>query len=282
MKGRSILRVLAVLFLGLGIGTGTLWADVKLHCTFDDEEAVRKPAAASDKDAMSIWTTGAGKILFEKGFLGKAARLHGKPRNVEIIKISPKALDFTRSGRMDFWIRFNKDPHKVKEEYYIFCDSHWPINFQMEVIPYDRPGNKKGEANYGLWLGARERGRDKQLFNWSSDRVHKGGPFSKIKVHEWNRFTVVWIKNEGKDDELRTTINGETVPGSPRGAMLTDVTGKLPAPADNVGDIHIGGNKYGAYTSDFSIDELWIFDDPDDTPEKHGLKVPNAATEKDE
>ena len=107
MKGRSILRVLAVLFLGLGIGTGTLWADVKLHCTFDDEEAVRKPAAASDKDAMSIWTTGAGKILFEKGFLGKAARLHGKPRNVEIIKISPKALDFTRSGRMDFWIRFN-------------------------------------------------------------------------------------------------------------------------------------------------------------------------------
>jgi hypothetical protein len=150
----------------------------------------------------------------------------------------------------------------------------------MEVIPYDRPGNEKGEACYGLWLGARERGAAKQLYNWSSDRFHGGGPFSKIKAGAWNRFTVVWLRNEGKDDELRTYINGETVEGSPQGAMLTDVTGKLPAPEDKVGEVHVGGNKFGAYTSDFSIDELWIFDDPSDTPEKHGLKAPEASAGK--
>jgi hypothetical protein len=264
----------AVLNVVLCLWAAAASAEVKLHCTFDDEAAIAKPAAAAVEGAMSTWTTGAGKILYEDGLVGKAARLHGNQRNNEIIKISPKALDFTKSGRMDFWIRFNADPHKVKEEYYIFCDSAWPINFQMEVIPYDRPNNEKGEACYGTWLGARERGRDKLLYNWSSDRFHKGGPFSRIKQGEWVRITLVWIKNDGKDDELKTFINGETVPGTPQGAMLTDVTGKLPAPTDKVGNIHIGGNAYGAYTSDFTIDELWVFDDPEDSPEKRGFKPP--------
>ncbi|MDQ7837658.1 MAG: hypothetical protein RDU59_04095 [Thermodesulfobacteriota bacterium] len=52
---------------------------------------------------------------------------------------------------------------------------------------------------------------------------------------------------------------------------MRDVTGKLPVKG-KWRELHIGGNKYGSFTNDFSMDELWIFNSPDDSPEQYGLR----------
>ncbi|OGF44507.1 MAG: hypothetical protein A2452_12760 [Candidatus Firestonebacteria bacterium RIFOXYC2_FULL_39_67] len=254
------------------IFAASLHAKVMLHSTFDSAAAINKPAAASCKNALSVWTAGEGKIAFEDGMFGKAARLHGKDKNIEILKINSMAVDFTNSGRIDFWLKFNEDPHKIKDGsyFYILCDISESRNFKMGVS-----GLGDDQAQLTLWLGASERGSDKQLYNIASD-VKEPRVFLKIKPGEWHRYTIIWIKNAEKDDELKTYIDGETVEGSSRGARLTDVTGKLPSgiAEEKWSDIHIGGNKEGSDTGDFSIDELWIFNDPNDSPEKNGLAVP--------
>lgn len=260
-----ILKVLiSFLYLQIVLPCNTVLGEVLLHTTFDCAEAVEKPEIVSRKVSgipVSLKTSGSGSIVFENSKFGRAVRLHGDLKNNELITISARCIDFSKSGRMDFWIKFNRNPHNVEKEFYIFFDSNWPINFQIEVIPYN-----SRQSNFAVWLGARERGISKQLFVASGDRYHPNGPWSKIKKNEWHRITLKWWKHIAKDDELRLYIDGLCNDES-----MYDLTGRLPEKR-KWKKIYIGGNKYGVLTNDFSVDELWIFDDPDDSPENYGFK----------
>ncbi|MDQ7837657.1 MAG: hypothetical protein RDU59_04090 [Thermodesulfobacteriota bacterium] len=86
------------------------WGEVLLHCTFDNGSAIKEPDRVPAETAgkpMRLKTSGSGVILFEAGKFGKAVRLHGDLKNHELIVINPCCIDFSGSGRMDFWIKFN-------------------------------------------------------------------------------------------------------------------------------------------------------------------------------
>lgn len=233
---------------------------VVLHCAFGEKEAC---GCGPGKQVEQV-RTGQGSISEDDSPYGKSLRLRGDLKNNAVIKIPGECINFARSGRVDFWVKFNEDPHGVRREKFLLADSAWPSSLQMEIIPYE--GN--GLTNLAIWLGAPERGLDKQLFVSNGDGYQPGGPWSRISAGAWHRITLKWWKhNNRKGDEARLYIDGITDDHS-----MHDKTGKLPDQG-SWGTIYMGANKYGDFGMDVSFSELWIFDDPDDSPEKHGLKM---------
>jgi hypothetical protein len=49
---------------------------------------------------------------------------------------------------------------------------------------------------------------------------------------------------------------------------MKDVTGKLPDKGAWAA-LNFGGNAFGHLAFDISLDDLWIFDNPDDSPEAY-------------
>lgn len=88
--------------------------------TVDNTEYVEEPQTVPDRvvgEPAAIIKTGSGSATFEPSQHGTALRLNEDQKSKELVKIDGMCLDFSTSGRMDFRIKFNRDPHKVNEKF---------------------------------------------------------------------------------------------------------------------------------------------------------------------
>ncbi|MGA1841290.1 MAG: fibronectin type III domain-containing protein [bacterium] len=238
--------------------------DGMLYSGMDSDEEINDPTFFTEK--VSGWETGVavvesgtGEVTYEAGYSGMAVRLNGSYGNNEQVVFEGDNFDFYDldgdGGRLDFWLKFNVDPHQAGEFYILRtkpCSDFFDIDLLGQngdpYLIFEFFGNANNPKTGGDRFLVYTRGWDKWE-NWQQD--------------EWHRITLTWKRNpEEADDELHLYIDG-TQEGC---TSCNDTGGILPTPDSedwiwtcSPDDLQVVIGNYYDLAIDMSVDELTSF-----------------------
>lgn len=230
-----------------------------LYSSMESPEEILRPSfATATYDSLDEAIPGIEHITFEAGRAGRAARIdaNGFQYSWPVdgpLRFHGDNFDFADpdndGGRLDFWIKFNVDPHTIYENTWL-ARSNWGqryINYEFAgsngnptdlfVFVYsDIPNNER--TNYG-GFGVTPRG-------WNR--------YEGIRQGEWHLFTLTWRRNGGPHRaELHLYIDG-----TQEGCLTcNDYNGNLP-PDGSITDFFFSPQLYDHYIP-FSVDEVYSF-----------------------
>jgi hypothetical protein len=265
----------------LGILTATASgqaAPLLLHSTMDSPQEIFQPDfAAAVYATLGEAVPGPDNVTFEPGHVGLAARFDGNGfqydwPNDGPVRFHGDNFDFADpdddGGRLDFWIKFNVDPHSTYANTWV-ARSNWGqryINFEFSGSPADLMIDVYGDENNN-WRT-----------NYEKFRVLPRGwsVYENIRQGEWHQISVLWRRNGGPHHaELHIFIDG-TQQGC---SGCSDYNGVLP-PDGSITDFFFSPALYDNYIL-FSIDEVYSFDSWDVSGESGNfadLQIPEGVT----
>lgn len=228
-----------------------------LHSTMDSAQDIFRPVFATGVYAtVEEAIPGPAHVTYETGRYATAARIDARGFQYTWpvdgpIRFHGDNFDFADpnddGGRLDFWIKFNVDPHNTYQNTWV-GRSNWGeryINLEFAGSPADFMVDVYSDVvntdrtNYGKFrVGPR---------TWSV--------YENIQQGEWHLFTITWRRNGGPHKaELHLYIDG-TQEGC---KGCNDYNGNLP-PAGSITDFFFSPQLYNNYIL-FSIDEVYSFD----------------------
>ncbi len=292
---RMFRRTLSLIVTACAVGSSTYVAhgspqlgSMLLHSTMNDAAAIHQPAVAAATLATvnlavpgnaPVPGTGAPQqnVFFEPGIFGAAARMDGPGYvydwpNDGLVRFHGDNFDFSDperdGGRLDFWVKFNLDPHATSANTWL-ARSSWGerhINFEFSGSPADLMVDVYGEVDHNYRT------------NYEKFRALPRGwsEYENIQQGEWNLFTFLWRNNGGPHKaEIHLFING-TQEGC---TTCSDYNGNLPGDGD-VTDFFFSPPLVDDYIL-FSIDEVYSFDSWDVTGLSGNfadLQIPEGVT----
>lgn len=227
-----------------------------LHSTMNDAQSIFQPnVAVATYGSMSEAIPGPAHVTFESGQVGSAARFDGNGFNYTWPVDGParfrgENFDFDDpeqdGGRLDFWIKFNVDPHTTTDNTWV-ARSNWGerfINFEFSGSPANFMVDVYGEIAHN------------ERTNYAKFRVglRSATAYQNLVQGEWSQWSILWRRNGGRHkDELHIFING-----SQDGCTgCSDYNGNLP-PIDAITDFFFSPQLFNNYIL-FSIDEVYSF-----------------------
>jgi hypothetical protein len=227
--------------------------EILLHAKMESDVEINSPTIYTERVAgwengAAVWESGSGDVTYEQGIDGLSARLKATSwSNMENLVFAPENFDFSDvsmdGGMLDFWMKFNVDPHIYAGNKFIFRTMRIAMGpVTMEIYgsdPYiafeffNAENGNNPATNYRFMVYSKE---SEEWRNWDEG--------------EWHRITVTWKRNPGDaTDELHMFIDGKNENCN----TCNDYNGILPAEGTWEG-MYFGNN--GTLAIDFTIDEL--------------------------
>ncbi len=230
-----------------------------LHSTMDSAQEIFRPVyATTTYPTVSDAIPGPAQVTYEPGRYSYATRLdsqgfHG-PTDAPL-RFHGDNFDYDdaddNGGRLDFWIKFNEDPHTTYENTWVARSNYGPTRY----INYEFAGTAGTPANLMIDVYGEIAHNDRT--NYANFRVTPRGwdVYENIRQGEWHLLTVTWRRNGGPHKaELHLYIDG-TQEGC---IACNDYNGNLPG-AGSVTDLFFSPPLYGNVIL-FSVDEVYSFD----------------------
>ncbi len=228
-----------------------------LYARMIDEQEINNPTMAAQK--VSEWGQGKAvrrykdpKLLFEEGKNGPAIRFvaDGKSLASAVAVFAADnfafADQFNHGGKLEFWLKFNEDPHQFKGNKMILRTQPYPPVLTVEIygsrpfLALEFQGNGKNPNTNYRFITYTE-GWDK-WYAW--------------KQGEWHKLTLTWKRNTGSSSAEMHLFIDDSQDGCPQ-AKCNDYSGILPKPG-SWQEVLIGsfGRSFGI---DYSISKLKSF-----------------------
>lgn len=234
-------------------------AGLILHSSMDDAQAIFRPETATGLYAtMGEAIPGPAYTTFEAGQVGTAARfdIGGFDPVWPVdgpVRFHGDNFDFDDpdqdGGRLDFWVKFNEDPHSVSGNSWL-ARTNWGeryINYEWAA----------GSGSHYFMIDVYAEVAHNYRTNYSGFRVSPQfwSVYDDIQAGEWHVFTFTWRNNGGLHrDEIHLYIDG-TQAGC---QSCNDYNGNLP-PVDSITDFFFSPYLIDNYML-FTIDEVYSFD----------------------
>ncbi|MHB8773334.1 MAG: hypothetical protein ACYC7J_20280 [Syntrophales bacterium] len=200
----------------------------------------------------TVYEVGTGaEVMFEPGYQGNGARFRPSGTSKGMIFVPGSSWDYADldndGGRLEFWLKFNFDPHQVglgnkfvlQSNPYVFSAEFYGTTPFLSFEFFNNSMNPK--TNYRFMVYATS-SWDKWA-NWVQG--------------EWHKITLTWKRNEGDGNvELHLYID-DTQAGCPVN-QCNDYFGYLPE-AGIVQDLRMGNILGGTYAIDFMMDSVGSF-----------------------
>ncbi|GEM_PF-3410343 len=224
-----------------------------LHSGLGSESEIADPGTSREgsiRVSRPLRRAGAGsEIIFEEGVVGKAARFGSKKGTSEVAVFSGNGFDFSDpamdGGTLEFWLRFNEDPHVFGGNKFIMRTEPYLPAFTIEIYatnPYmvfefrDKRNAENARTNYRFLTYTGE---------WAKWLEWKRG--------EWHKVTLEWKRNSAPGEAEMHLYIDDTQEGCPVD-HCNDYHGYLPDEG-TWNEIYIG--NFGRQTTiDYTIDEL--------------------------
>lgn len=258
MKKMITSRVLtscAALLFSHPIWAGALEAQegLLLHSGLGSDSEIANPHTVKEGLARVSrplrWTGKDSSIIYEEGVVGRAVRFGSKKGTSEVAVFSGNGFDFSDpamdGGKLEFWLRFNEDPHVFGGNKFIMRTEPYLPAFTIEIYatnPYmvfefrDKRNAENARTNYRFLTYTGE---------WAKWLEWKRG--------EWHKVTLEWKRNSAPGEaELHLYID-DTQEGCPVD-HCNDYHGYLPEEGA-WNEVYVG--NFGRQTTiDYTIDEL--------------------------
>lgn len=228
-----------------------------LYARMINEQEINNPTLATQK--VSEWEQGKAIrkykdpiILFEEGKNGPAIRFAADGKSLASA-VAAFAADnfaffdqFDQGGRLEFWLKFNEDPHQFKGNKMILRTEPYPPVLTVEIygsrpfLALEFQGNGKNPNTNYRFITYTE-GWDK-WYAW--------------KQGEWHKLTLAWKRNKGSSSAEMHLFIDDSQDGCHQ-TKCNDYNGMLPKPG-SWEEVLIGnfGRSFGI---DYSISEIKSF-----------------------
>lgn len=249
-----------------------------LHSTMDSAQDIFHPTyATAVYSTLQEAIPGPAYVSYEPGMFAYSTRFEatGYQSSNGPVRFRGDNFDFDDTdddgGRMDFWIKFNVDPHAIYKNTWV-ARSNYPGRY----INYEFAGSNNTPTWFMIDVYGDVNHNNRTNFQTFRVSALDWSVYENIKQGEWHLFTTTWRRNGGPHKaELHFYIDG-TQAGC---RECNDYNGNLP-PGGGVADFYFSPPLYGNVIL-FSVDEVYSFDRWDvsgETGNFADLQIPEGVT----
>jgi hypothetical protein len=258
-RGNTLL-ILALMLCADGTSSAYGEGKLLLHARMSDETEINNPAFAVQKvtgweQGKAVRKTPGAELRFEEGKYGQATRFVTNDKNrasaVAVFAAENFAFSdpFDNGGRLEFWLKFNEDPHQFKGNKILLRTEPYPPVLMVEIYGsrpflalefYGNGNNSKTNYRFITYTEGWDR-----WYAW--------------KQGEWHKVTLTWKRNKGADNAEMHLYIDDSQEGCPE-KKCNDYFGKLPEPGS--WQEVLLGNFGGRAPIDFSIGDVRSFGHP--------------------
>lgn len=263
-RQRAAIRLVVLLCIMLPCGAyareaapATAQGKVLLHTRMAGESEINSPAVAVKK--VAGWEQGTAirkyknpKLVFGEGENSPAIRFAADGQSLDSAVAVFAAENFAFSdqadqgGKLEFWLKFNSDPHVFKGNKFILRTEPYPPALTIEIygsrpfLAIEFHGNGDNPATNHRFITYTE--------GWDRWYAWKQG--------EWHKLTLTWKRNTGNSAAEMHLFIDDSQEGCPP-EKCNDYHGRLPK-AGSWGEILLGnfGRQFGM---DYSVKDLRSF-----------------------